>query len=264
MKVTLDLKKLVQDKHITDAEAKKLLLLAKKNETAHAFSILIIFSLIAIALGMVGLNSDLFIRIMTSIYDRFGTHGIHILVLAAASIGSYSTKSGFLSGISAFIILSLLGGSTFYSHASYLIAIREPAFTIIIFSALALSGLALSKKIEGDDERLVLIFSRVCLIIVNLGFWVGSLWGSKLGSHIYVPNHVFNIGWAIGLLAVGYWAAKDGRRFVVNTTTVFGSIHFYTQWFEKLGASPGSLLTAGLIALAILYGLREYNKNVRS
>jgi len=40
MKVTLDLKKLVQDKHITDAEAKKLLLLAKKNETAHAFSIL--------------------------------------------------------------------------------------------------------------------------------------------------------------------------------------------------------------------------------
>jgi hypothetical protein len=79
-----------------------------------------------------------------------------------------------------------------------------------------------------------------------------------------VPNHVFNIGWAIGLLAVGYWAAKDGRRFVVNTTTVFGSIHFYTQWFEKLGASPGSLLTAGLIALAILYGLREYNKNVRS
>jgi hypothetical protein len=56
---------------------------------------------------MVGLNSDLLIRIMTSIYDRFGTHGIHILVLAAASIGSYSTKSGFLSGISAFIILSL-------------------------------------------------------------------------------------------------------------------------------------------------------------
>ena len=33
-----------------------------------------------------------------------------------------------------------------------------------------------------------------------------------------------------------------------------------TQWFERLGASPGSLLCAGIAALGILYGFREYNR----
>jgi len=260
MKVTLNLKKLVNDGSITKDEAKRLLQLAKKNESSHAFSVLVIFALIAVALGLIGLNSELYARIISSIYNVVGSQGLHILALVLVWFGSYQTKSGFLAGIGAFIILSLLGGSSLYSHASYFIAIREPALTVLIFMALALGGLLLSKKLEYDDERLVLIFSRACLIIVNMAFWIGSLWGSKLGTNIDVPKELFSIGWAIGLVAVGWWGAKDGRRFVVNTSSVFGSIHFYTQWFENLGASPGSLFVAGLIALGILYGLREYNK----
>jgi len=41
---------------------------------------------------------------------------------------------------------------------------------------------------------------------------------------------------------------------------VFGAIHFYTQYFERLGASPGSILFAGLAALGIAFAIFRYNK----
>lgn len=63
------------------------------------------------------------------------------------------------------------------------------------------------------------------------------------------------------MLAVGYWAAMQGRRWVVNLCAVFLMINFYTQWFEHLHASPGTLLVAGLITLGVALGLRRYNKS---
>ena len=41
------------------------------------------------------------------------------------------------------------------------------------------------------------------------------------------------------------------RRWVVTIVGVFGAIHFYTQWFERLGATPMSVLIAGLTTLAV-------------
>ena len=57
--------------------------------------------------------------------------------------------------------------------------------------------------------------------------------------------------WAIVLIAVGIWAVKKDKRFVVNTVTTFGAIHFYSQYFEVLGASPMTMLLAGIIAIVI-------------
>jgi iron complex transport system permease protein len=51
------------------------------------------------------------------------------------------------------------------------------------------------------------------------------------------------------LLAVAAWAVKANRRFVVNLAAVFGVIHFYTQWFERLGATPMSVLVGGVLVL---------------
>ena len=45
----------------------------------------------------------------------------------------------------------------------------------------------------------------------------------------------------------------------MNVVAVFGAIHFYSQWFERLGASPGSVLTAGGVALGFALGLRALN-----
>lgn len=43
----------------------------------------------------------------------------------------------------------------------------------------------------------------------------------------------------------------------------FGAIHFLTQWFERLGAEPGSVLIAGLLTLGIALGLRALNRGER-
>ncbi len=47
---------------------------------------------------------------------------------------------------------------------------------------------------------------------------------------------------------------------MLNLAAVFGAIHFYTQWFEKLGATPLSVLVAGMTTLALAIGIWKYNQ----
>ena len=65
--------------------------------------------------------------------------------------------------------------------------------------------------------------------------------------------------WAVLLLGIGIWAVRANRRWVVNTAAAFGAIHFYTQWFERLGAQPWAIIIAGLIVVAIAVALWRYN-----
>ena len=60
----------------------------------------------------------------------------------------------------------------------------------------------------------------------------------------------FIVGWAIVIIAVGAWAARTNRRWVVTTAAVFGAIEFYTQWFEWLGAEPWAIIIGGLTVVA--------------
>jgi hypothetical protein len=48
---------------------------------------------------------------------------------------------------------------------------------------------------------------------------------------------------------------------VVNLVAVFGAIHFYTQYFERLGATPSSIVVAGLGAIGIAMVLVRYNRS---
>ena len=124
-------------------------------------------------------------------------------------------------------------------------------------------------------------------VLVNFGFWVGSLWGDYPGeswvhSEIYrdlalfwrqlqqlegwresahfISDVMFAVLWALALIAVGAWGVKRNRRFVVNTAAVFGSILLYTQWFERLGATPVTVIFGGIVAVGIALGLRQYNR----
>lgn len=157
---------------------------------------------------------------------------------------------------------------TAYGHATYMLAIRQPSVTIIVFSVLALAAYHLSKRLPSDYERIAIVFSRTSLFIVNLGFWVGSLWGDSLWyqeddwafrSGAVIKDWVFVIGWAIGLFATGIWAACANKHWVVNLLAVFGAIHFYTQYFERLEPTPQSILCAGLIAIGIAFLIARYN-----
>ena len=80
-----------------------------------------------------------------------------------------------------------------------------------------------------------------------------------LRSVVITPG-VFSIAWALALIATGVWAVRVNRRWLVNIVAVFGAIHFYTQWFEKLGASPLSVLLGGVIMLVIALALWSFNK----
>jgi hypothetical protein len=37
----------------------------------------------------------------------------------------------------------------------------------------------------------------------------------------------------------------------------FGAINYYTQWFERLGAEPLTIIVAGLTTVAVAVGLME-------
>lgn len=68
------------------------------------------------------------------------------------------------------------------------------------------------------------------------------------------------IGWALTLIAFAVWAMRNDRRWVVNVCAVFGAIHFYTQFFERLGPNPLAVLLAGVTALGIAIAIWQYNK----
>ncbi|HEY6254857.1 MAG TPA: hypothetical protein VIY51_03600 [Xanthobacteraceae bacterium] len=193
------------------------------------------------------------------------------VVLAGASIAA---RSGLLMVAAVLASASCLGASTGYWHATYELSITEPTLTIVVFGLLALAAYHLSKRLESDYERLALMAARTSVFLVNFGFWIGSLWGDRLlllrsledqlknaGSMpAVVPPWLFSVGWALALIATGIWATRVGRRWVVNVATVFGAIHFYTQWFDKLGPTPLAFLLGGLVMLAFALGLWALNR----
>lgn len=195
------------------------------------------------------------------------------LVFAASAIIARSSL------VMALAVLSLgacLGARTGYMHAMYSLSIQEPTVTIVLFSGLALTAYLISKQLKADYERLAITAARTSVLLVNFGFWIGSLWGDRLmllrrmnpdqvptggwRQAIVIPDYAFTIGWALALLAVGIWGARENRRWVVNIAAVFGGIHFYTQWFSILGANALSVLGGGVLILVIAGALYKYNK----
>ena len=84
-------------------------------------------------------------------------------------------------------------------------------------------------------------------------------WQTWRAAAWHIPDYVFAIGWAVLLVTVGIWGACVNRRWVVNTAATFGAIHFYTQWFERLGAQPWAIIVAGLTVVAVAVMLWRYN-----
>jgi hypothetical protein len=58
-----------------------------------------------------------------------------------------------------------------------------------------------------------------------------------------------------------FWGARNGRRFLVNTVATFAGIHFYTQWFERLGATPLTVIAGGAVAILLGLGFWRYNQS---
>lgn len=310
MKITLDISKLVEDGKLTPAEAERLKALASHETGSLAINVLIGFGVVAIAAGAValmptpltalGLGIALFVIgsaiVLNRIaqWDLFGQiclvigalmfgggvvvygHGSlasSLIVTVAFALAAIAARSSLLTALAVLAAAACLGARTGYEHAMYSLAIFEPTLTIALFSALALAAYQAAKQLPADYERIALMASRVSIVLVNFGFWIGSLWGDPLvllrglsGAGVgalarpVVPDWVFSLGWAAALIAAGLWAARANRRWLVNVAAAFGAIHFYTQWFERLGATPASVLLAGLLMLAVALALWSFNR----
>ncbi len=318
MKHLIDVDALLEQGLITADTATMLRDHALKDTGSTAINILLAFGAIAVAAGLVALTQSaglsmvlgaLFIAggyvarsQMQALWGKLGSIWMVVgALILAASIGYITDKpmigsvlaalifggvawvagSRLLAALVPLALESAIGGSTGYWTACYEIVVREPTLTIVLFAVLALVGWLVVQNLKGLQEALALAFTRMSIILVNFGFWIGSLWGDSPG-HMWrhaaesdgsndsyylvpqIPQFAFVVGWALTLLAAGAWGAKNGRRFMVNTAATFGGIHLYTQWFERLGADPLSVMLAGVATIAIGLGLWRYNRSVLS
>ncbi len=295
MKITLDIDKLLKENRISEQEYAHLKELSAETTGSLGLNLLLGFGVLSVVGGMLAIlpseNTAIVIGGLTAAvglyihlqYRQQWGYLANICILAGAllmgggifavlvqtvaaftgvallfAVAGALARSGLLMSLSAFAIFSAIGAQTGYFSATYYLGVEAPTLTVVLFSVLALGSFWLSKTLQSwdpDFESVVIVFSRTCVVIVNLGFWVGSLFGGEDG----IGSGTYSIAWALSLIAVGIWAVKENRRWVVNSVAVFGSIHFYTQWFELLGGTPISVIIAGLIAIGIVIGLRKYN-----
>ena len=302
MKVTLDLDELLREGKITPAEYEKLSQFASQSTGTLAFNILIGFGIIAVssaalalvptpatgiivglgilALGIFLLKSELEQwTLLTNICILVGAlmtgggiiasgQGSLISIISVTflfAVVGILVRSNLLIVLATLMLSASIGARTGYYHASYFLVIEEPLTTVILFSLFSLGLYHLSLRLPPRYESLAITSSRTGVFLVNFGFWVGSLWGERGEKGVtIIPDIVFAIAWAIALIATGIWGWRQNRRWVVNIVATFGGIHFYTQWFENLGASPGTLLIGGLLALGFAVGLRIINSKMNS
>lgn len=311
MKITLDVSKLVEDGKLTLEEAERLKALAAPDVGRLAFNILIGFGVAAVAAGAVALiptpvtavalGVALFCAGCAMVLKR-GTQwfvfgeiclivgllmfcgGVVVwgegslsslfVVTVALTLAAIAARSSLLMCFAVLAASACLGARTGYDHATYSLAIFEPTLTIALFSGLTFIAFEASKRLSAAYERVALAAARMSIVLVNCGFWIGSLWGdpfflfhgqkvppATLGEiKIVIPADAFSIGWAAVLIAALIWGAQSGRPWLLNAAAVFAAIHFYTQWFEKLGATPLSVLVGGVALLLAAAALRRFNR----
>ncbi|MCS7078717.1 MAG: hypothetical protein NZ585_01525 [Chloracidobacterium sp.] len=309
MKYTLDLDQLLAEGKITTEEYERLRAYAARATGSLVFNLLIGFSVIAVsggalallpkpttatALGLVVLGGGLGLllrqaemwRLLANICLLVGAllTGGGVIAFGNAQPASFWTvfalftvttvvaQSSLLAVLATLMLSACLGVGTGYGHAAYFIFVEKPLLTVVVFTLLAIALYQLSKRAPSNYEGVTLAAARTSVLIANLGFWVGSLWGDWLWMekdfHLHsqppIPAFVFALAWAGALLVAALWAWRRNRRWVVNTVAVFGGIHFYTQWFEQLGASPETVLAAGVLALGFTVGLRFLNLRMQA
>jgi iron complex transport system permease protein len=124
-----------------------------------------------------------------------------------------------------------------------------------------------SQWVAPAYEQLAIVFSH-SVLRVNFGFWVGSLWGdypgescvhgdTYTGSEVYqtrqasrvatfhAADYVFVAAWAALFVGIGIWGARAKTGVVWSVPRQLGAIHFYMQWFERLGAQPWAIISPG-------------------
>ena len=289
MKVTLDLSDLVARGEIDQPLADRLQRLAVQETSSLGISIVIGFGIVAviagigvllptpitaIALGVILFGIGLGLR-----YARAGRW--EIVAQICLTIGALLLTGG-VAAFFAYGWLTLLGMAVALALATLLARSALLAALAVLTLASALSGAGLewpqtglalavfaplilvlylvSLRVPPAYERIALVAARTAILLFSVAFFVGTLVGDKTFG---LSADQLTIGWAVVLVATGAWAATQGRRWVVNAVAIFGAIHFFTQWFIRLGANAGTILGAGVLVLLFGIGLWMFNQRTR-
>jgi iron complex transport system permease protein len=181
-------------------------------------------------------------------------------------------------------LAAMIGSGTAYWHASYALFVSESLITVLLFGALSLLLFAAAPALQAVRAGQAVIAARVSWIMMNFGFWVGSLWGDHVGDHfaemwsatgktweemeawrqtaLYIPDWVFVAAWAAASIATIY--ALKNNRFAVNAAITFLAINAYTQFFERFADSAFVLVLGGASLMLFAWGLFLFDKRVLS
>ena len=297
MKVTLDLTDLVRRGEITQDEADKLARLGARETGSLGSNILLGFGTVAVALGggflfpsaqsvivigsillVIGIGLivnrqtrwALFAQICITIgalgvvggvsYISNGDFYVNLALAGGLAVAAFAAPSALLGALAILQFSIALGAGTAYWHGGYFTWVEQPALTIGVLGALSIALTLVAAKIPSAYERVALIMARTGVLIINLAFLVGSLFGDQqIPWETDTERLIFSAVWAALLIGVGFWGVVSNRRWVVNAAAIFGALHFYTQWFEFLGANPFSVLAGGILLIGFGLGLRWFN-----
>ena len=294
MRVTLDLDDLVARGEMSRAEADRLATLGARETGALGSNILLGFGVVAVALGggflfptpqavvligtillVIGLGLvlnrqvrwALFAQICITIgalgvvggvsYMTDGDFYVNVALALGLGVAAFLAASGLLGALAVLQFAVALGSGTAYWHGGYFAWVEHPAQTIAVLAVLCVTLAYVAEQLPAAHRRVALIMARTGVLMINLAFLVGSLFGDRQTGW---PSAAFTIAWAVLLLVVGLWGVLSNRRWVVNAAAIFGALHFYTQWFEFLGPHPLAILVGGLLLIGFGFALRWFNR----
>jgi len=198
-------------------------------------------------------------------YLTDGSFYVNIALAAGLALAAFAASSGLLGALAVLQFSIALGAGTAYWHGGYFTWVEEPALTILVLAVLSVALTFAATQLPSAYERVALIMARTGVLIINLAFLVGSIFGDHLAQwDATIEAWLFSVVWAVLLIGVGLWGVMSNRRWVVNAAAVFGAIHFYTQWFEYLGANPFSVLGGGILLIGFGLALRWFNVKFNS
>ena len=186
---------------------------------------------------------------------------VEILTTFILIASSVFLTSNTLAALSILSIAQITGAGTDYFMASYIIWVSSPVVTIVLFSALAFFLYYLSRSTLSRYENILITGSRTSVLVANFGFWVGSLFG---GGDLEVSSELISMAWALSLIGFAVWGWRANRRWVVIVSSIFGAIHFYTQWFTILEMEPASVVIGGVIAIGIGIGIKRLDSTMKA
>ena len=309
MKIVLNIKELLEEGKINQAEYDKLLSLSKNQTGSLALNLLIGFGIIMVCVGVITLTQSastaLIMGLLTFLIGLFiqfkGTKewsvlssccsisgvlifiggmniwlieailsesvflplamNVEILTTFILIASSVFLTSNILAALSILSIAQITGAGTDYFMASYTIWVSSPVVTIVLFSALAFFLYYLSRSTLSRYENILITGSRTSVLVANFGFWVGSLFG---GGDLEVSSELISMAWALALIGFAVWGWRANRRWVVIVSSIFGAIHFYTQWFTILEMEPASVVIGGVIAIGIGIGIKRLDSTMKA